>query len=498
MKGEHNKMSKLIESAASYTYTENGALTYNTSGDNVLNLFALGGALRSSEETRIIDIIDKAWTENQHDTIATLLYIRDIRAGLGEKKVFRLALKYIADKIKESNYYKSHGAVALYPLFDAAVEFGSWKDIFSTFSIVDCGAYVVKHSEDEDSLLPKWMPSIGGSRNKDAEYLAHLMGKTPKEYRKWLTAKRKGLDIVETKLCARDWGSVNYAHVPSQANILYANTFRRHDKERYGDYIQSVMLKKSEAHINVSTLAPYQIVSKVNKCLGSEEANAPYQAMWSSLPDYTQGDNAIVVADTSGSMWGQPMEVATSLAIYFAERNKGIFRNEYINFSEVPKFRKLKEGASLAENLRVMYSDNSWGMNTNLYKVFELVLKAAVTNDIPEDEMPKTIYIVSDMEFDECSNPTDTVFESIKKLYANTKYNVPTLVFWNVNSHQNNLPVRKDNRGTVLVSGCSPTVFAQVISGDMNPYEYMNNIIHTERYTNYVENIEEVIRKLDF
>lgn len=483
-------MSELFNTAKTYTSTENDALTYNTTKSEVLNLFALGGALRQAKDSKILDMIERAWNENKEDTLATLLYIRDIRGGLGEKRVFRLALQYISNNILMSKTGQSLGTVSLFPLFDAVVELGSWKDIVSVFSPSIYSPYVIKHKDDENTLMAKWLPSIGGSKNTDAECLAYFLDMTPKEYRKWLTEKRKKLDLIETKLCARKWNEIDYSHVPSQANLIYKNTFIRNDGDRYAQYIQSILNNNNtDTKMNVGTLAPYQIISKMKAYCPENSVDTAFQAMWNSLSDYTNGENALVVADTSWSMHGQPMDVAFSLAIYFSERNTSIFRNEYINFSKTPKFQYFEEGASLREKINIMEQDDSWNSNTDIYKVFKLVLKAAESKDIPIEEMPKTIYIISDMEFDQACTDTTTVFEAIKELYSESKYDVPTLVFWNVNSHGDNLPVQKDDNGTILVSGCSPSVFNMVISNDMNPYKYMKSVIEQDKYKNFVESI---------
>ena len=493
-------MSNLFDSANNYTFTENGALTYKSSNSKVLDLFSMGGAVRTAEESRIFDMIDKAWAENPTDTLATLLYLRDIRGGQGEKRIYREALKYVYGKVATvGNDYKTKSVeTVMDALFEATIEVGSWKDITSTLEPEQYVFFVKKHMNDESTLMYKYLPSCGGSKDKQARKLAKLLGKTPKEYRKWLTANRKKLNLVESKMCANEWNTIEYGKVPSQATLNYRSAFYRHDGVRYNAYIEALSQNKDskEVKINTATLYPYQIMSKLDLYNQESMNNKSLQVMWDNLKDYTNGQDALVIADTSGSMQGLPMDVSTSLAIYFAERNKGIFRNEYITFSDEPTFVQFKEGDSIAKKRFQMYHGD-WGFTTNFVKVFQMILKTAEDNNLKPEDMPKVLYCISDMEFDSATHShgsLDTIFNVVKGLFDNSNYEMPTVVFWNVNSRQSNVPVKKNEQGVILVSGCSPSIFEMVISGDLNPEKFMYEVIHRERYLNFAS---EVVKKIN-
>lgn len=495
-------MSNLFDSANNYTLTENGALTFKSSNSKVLDLFSMGGAVRTAEESRIYDMIDKAWAENPVDALATLLYLRDIRGGQGEKRIYREALKYIYGKVATVgyDYMTEYVEPVMNALFEATIEVGSWKDITSTLEPIQYAFFVKKHMNDENSLMYKYLPSCGGGKDKQARKLAKLLGMTPKEYRKWLTANRKKLNLVESKMCANEWGTIEYGKVPSQATLNYRSAFYRHDGVRYSEYIDALSKDKTskEVKINTATLYPYQIIGKVNPWDDDNINNKSLQVMWDNLKDYTNGQDALVIADTSGSMNGQPMDVSTSLAIYFAERNKGIFRKEYITFSDEPTFVQFKEGATLVEKKRQMLT-SAWGYSTNFVRVFKMILKTAEDNNLKAEDMPKVLYCISDMEFDtavNCHGKFDNTFKIIKELFDNSIYEMPTIVFWNVNSRQANVPVKKNEQGVVLVSGCSPSVFEMVISGDLNPEKFMYEVIHKERYLNFASEVVEKISNL--
>ena len=454
------------------TFTQNGALTYSTSGNACVDLFSKVGTLRKKPNKEILNLFVSAFKENPEYALRILAYARDIRGGLGERKVYRTVARTLLDNGANLDVFA-----------DMTIELGSWKDIFEVCTDREI-AHIVRREyarraemgEKRPNLMEKYMFSIGGKDNRRAEALAHALGLTPKAYRKYLSKARKDIDIVPGTLDALlDGGKVTYDHVPSRASMIYTHAFGRHDATRYGEYLESV--KKGEAKMNASTLYPYEIVRKVYRSYTDTSA---YEAMWQNLKDYHCDGNAIVVTDVSGSMTCDdcmPISVAISLAIYFAERNHGAFKGQMITFSERPEFFEIPEGSLASKIQRV--SRAPWGMKTNLNRVFDIMLSRCVANHVPAEDMPKTIYIVSDMEFDECANLTN--YEKIKRQYAAAGYACPNIVFWKVNDH-GSTPVRFNDKGVALVSGCSPSVFELAVSDDLDPVKYMLNAIMVPRY----------------
>ena len=207
---------------------------------------------------------------------------------------------------------------------------------------------------------------------------------------------------------------------------------------------------------------------------------------WNALEDFTNGENALVVVDGSGSMYGggdpKPAEVALSLGIYFAQRNSGAFGNHFITFSENPRLIEIK-GQDIFDKVKYAASYNEVA-NTNVQKVFELILKTAVENKLQQSELPSMVYIISDMEFDECAGGADiTNFDYAAKLFETHGYTLPTLVFWNVASRNRQQPVTMNEKGVLLVSGASPRVFSMISSGNLSPYTFMLETLNAERYS---------------
>lgn len=459
------------------TYTQNGALTYSTSGDACVDLFSKAGAIRKKDVNEIVALFVNAFKQNPEYALRILAYARDIRGGLGEKRVYRLIARTLLDKGANLDVFA-----------DMTIEYGSWKDIFEICTDAEI-AHIVRREfarrasvgEKRPNLMEKYMFSIGGKDNRRAEKLAHALGLTPKAYRKYLSKARKDIDVVETHMCAGDWEGIRYDHVPSKAGMNYTHAFGRHDAARYGQYLESV--KSGDVKMNAKTLYPYEIVRKIFPTIygGHASDTEAYELMWKNLKDYTCDGNAIVVTDTSGSMTCDaymPISVAVSLAIYFAERNKGAFHGQMITFSNRPTFFNIDDAWSLKDKIhRVAEAD--WGSNTNLNAVFNIILARCRANNVPAEDMPKTIYIVSDMEFDSCADLTN--YEGIKKRYAEAGYDCPNIVFWKVNDH-GSTPVRFNDKGVALVSGCSPSVFELATSGDLDPVKFMLQAIMNPRY----------------
>ena len=439
--------------------TENGAVTLRTTNNPLVDFFALAGSTRGNPELGL-DLFKKAFAYDKQAAIRVLFYLRDIRGGQGERELFRNCLEYLAVNEKET----SDKIVNLVP------EYGRWDDIFglhveTILPIIKTQLEADKES-DNPSLLAKWLPSENTSSKKTqtlARGMAKALGLSPRQYRKMLSTLRAKIKLVEHNMSKREWGAIDYETVPSQAGLKYRKAFSRNDAERYVSYLESV--KKGDAKINTSTLYPHQVYKAVGTP-GAEE-------MWANLPDYTMGKNAIVVADVSGSMWGDPMAVSVSLALYFAERNEGAFKDHFITFSGNPTLQKVI-GTSLRDKMNSI-ERAKWGHNTNLYRVFECVANAA-TN---ADDVPETIYIISDMEFDSCADLTN--FEAIDELFKTKER--PNLVFWNVDARNKQVPVEQNQYGVTLVSGLSPSTFKLAVE-NLSPLDLVMQVVNSERYAN--------------
>ena len=459
-----------LYTATSMGRTENDAVTFTRSGSPLLDFYAQAGAMRPQPE-KALDLFQKAFSEDRQSAVRILFYLRDIRGGQGERTLFRICLQWLGETYPD--------------IFEKIVthvpEYGRWDDLF--FDNEGCFSLIKKQIEEDKtsespSLLAKWLPSANASSRTTqakAKYLAGKIGMNTIAYRRLVRDIRKKIKLVEQKMSACEWGQIDYPAVPSQASRIYRNAFKKHDEVRYGKYIEAA--EKGEVKINAATLYPYQIYKSA-----TQDYSRTLEALWNQLPDYTQGKNALVVADVSGSMTGDPMAVSVSLALYFAERNKGQFKDHFITFSGSPKLQRVM-GANLQDKMNSI-ERSEMDMNTNLQAVFDLVLNTAVKNSTPAEQLPETIYIISDMEFDQCCD-THTNFEHIKSKYQTSGYAMPNLVFWNVNASGSNLPTQKNEQGVALVSGFSPVIFKIAVEGK-TPEAIMLETVNSERYAKIV------------
>lgn len=486
-------MLELLKTKSNQAFTENGGAAYATTGSACLDLFSAIGALRSAEEKEIAGRFARAYAEDPDLAVRIVFYGRDVRGGLGERRVFRVILRYLAQNEPESVRHN----------LENIAEYGRYDDLLVLLG-TSCEEDMLRlvagqlrtdtvcmqeagQGGSSVSLLAKWLPSVNASDPQTvaaAKYLARALGMRQRDYRRLLSALRARIAILENNLRERDY-SFDYAKQPSCAVFRYRQAFLRNDKERYEAFLGQV--QKGEAVMHTGTLFPYDVI---RPCLDGRALQngerASIDTTWNALPDYTDGRNALAVVDGSGSMYWEgssptPAEVALSLGIYFAEHNKGAYRNHFITFSEHPRLVEIK-GRDLYERVRYCMGYNEVA-NTNLEAVFDLILDTAVENRLEQADLPEELYIISDMEFDGCTRGAGiTNFENAKQRYAKAGYRLPQVIFWNVSARNEQHPVTQNEQGAVLVSGCSPNVFEMAVSGDVSPYQYMKKLLLAERY----------------
>jgi hypothetical protein len=446
--------------------TANLAVTHATSLSCIVDMFFLAGGSRQMSEADIIAVWNRAFTEDKELALKCLFWARDVRGGAGERRFFRLIWQWMR---------KTESAQIIHDLEPLIPEYGRWDDVWAGLPALDKATAMWFHKqlvEEEDGLLAKWLPRKG----KIFSTMARHLEMTPKELRKLLV---KLSDTVEQKMCAKEFDGINYAHVPSVAMNRYRKAFLRNDESRFNGFIADV--KSGKETIKAGAIFPHEIAQK---CL--HRGGVPYSekeaivAQWDALPNYMEGSNEriIPVCDVSGSMMGLPITVSVGLGVYISERNEGIFKDAFLTFSGRPEMVYLQ--GDLFQRMHSL-DTASWGFNTNIHATFRVILDKAVENHLPEEEMPTKILIISDMEFDACG--VNTNLEEIRRLYEVAGYKIPQLVFWNVNGRMGNSPALFDDQGTALVSGFSPAILKNILSGVITtPEQFVLDVLNTERY----------------
>lgn len=469
-----------LQRVTNLTVTDNGATTNRSTLDPCLDFFALAGAMRDSPQVAA-DLFEAAFNADPQTAVRTLFYLRDVRGGQGEREVFRACARKLARipaaEISEADFLRF------------IPEYGRWDDIFYdgvTRAVVD----VVHEQLNLDaldysggapvSLLAKWLPSGNTSSRKTRELARELaagLGISARTYRRTLSTLRARIRLLEHDMSGNRWDYIDYAKLPSQAHRKHVKAFMRHRPLEYQEYLDSV--ERGEAKINTGTVYPYELYDMARK-------NEPgVDAFWDNLPDYTKGNDALVMADVSGSMEGRPMSVSVSLALYFAERNTGAFRGHFLTFSERPELATVAGHNLLTRINRIQGS--GWGYNTDMLAGFRAILSAAVASG---GYPPRVLYVISDMEFDQATgkgggNATpiaqEPIFNKAAAEFTECGLSLPHVVFWNVNAVNMQAPATILDGRVSLVSGCSPTVFSMAVEGK-SAVELMLSVVNSERY----------------
>jgi hypothetical protein len=447
--------------------TNNGAVTHSTAGRYCLDLFFIAGASRTMSEQDILLAFSRAYREDKLTALKILFWARDARGGAGEKRFFQVIMRSLL--ISDGEVYDQ---VAIH-----IPTFGYWKDIFiierPSEDTLNWLGHQLKEN-DNANLLAKWFPRNGEWFVAMHKYLKVSAG----SFRRMLTSMS---NTVEQKMCANEWETIQYSTVPSVAGKTYSKTFGKHDGIRYQSYISDVMEGKEK--MNASVLFPSDLVNKItNINWGEEEDARAYDAMWKSLPNYMEGctERILPVCDVSGSMQGTPMDVSIGLGLYISERNEGPFKDLVLTFTDTPKFHMI-QGNTLSERV-VNLRQADWGMTTDLFKAFTVLLDRAIAGNIAQEDMPTKLLIISDMEFDAACG-IRTNFDVIKGMYEQAGYELPGIIFWNVNGRLGNVPVKANTINTALVSGFSPSIIRSILGGDeLSPLAVMMKTINADRY----------------
>lgn len=470
--------------------TFNGELGYKSTMSSLLDLSDLIGNTRFTDVDYFLDLLVKSFNEDELLTSKLVAYARDVRQGGGDKTFGRVGFARILVEIKKEKVEK---------LVNIIAEYGSYKDIVGLLNpslynankenVIELVRLLDDRLQedlisDNPSLLAKYMPTETSNndtaKNAYRIFMTHT-SITPKGYRKRNTSIRKKLDIIETKLTEKNYDSIDYSKVPSQAGMKYREAFKRNDEVRYEKYLQSV--EDGEVKINTGTLAPYQIVDKAE--YGNYDKSIA--TMWDNLkrPD-NKGLNVLPVVDVSGSMSGLPMTVAVSLGLILAESIKGDFHNHFITFSEEPTIEEVR-GKDIFSKVRNM-ENSEWGFSTDLEKVFNLVLDTALRNNSKQEDIPKAIIIFSDMQMNEATGRTsETFYEKMRRKYEDSGYELPFIVFWNI-GYGDTKPVVENTKNTIMLSGFSQNIFDSIFNLDLEdlqnytPIKALLEILNSDRY----------------
>lgn len=450
--------------------TANGMKALRSSLRNTTDLFFKFGASRG--KTITVEF-EKAYQENREVALRIIQWGRDVRGGAGERGLYRQSLLFLEKNYKDDLLDTR--------LLKNVAEIGRWDDllIFTDQAVKDKSYGLIRDAlEANDGLCAKWMPRKG----EVARDLRTWLGWSPKFYRKRLVELTK---VVETQMCDREWNAIEFSHVPSVAMARYAKAFGRNAPDAFEAYKSALEKGDPSVKVNASAVYPYDVIKSLR---AGDERLA--DAQWKALPNYMGDAKVIPLVDVSGSMMTPAgngkmsvtcLDIALSLGLYCSDKNEGAFKDLFLTFSDTSKFVHLQ--GNLSAKLRQM-SMSDWGMSTNLHSAFNEILRVALTQKVAPADMPETVLILSDMQFNSCIRHDNSAMEMIQRKFSEAGYKVPNIVFWNLNSHDS-VPVRFDEKGTALVSGFSPSIMKAILESDMDnmtPEAIMLQAVSSDRY----------------
>jgi hypothetical protein len=448
--------------------TENGMLARKSTASACVDLFFKAGASRGKNITREFTA---ALVENEDVAMRLALWLRDARGGAGERELFRQIMAHL----------ESYRPELAAKLLAKVPEVGRWDDLF-VFKTqpLKSQAYTMLGDalREKNGLAAKWTPRKG----EVAREIREFFGMSPKFYRKSLVEMTK---VVEQEMCAKNWDEINFSHVPSVAAARYKKAFFRNTPE-YAKYVAELVKDPKDRTMNVKVNAgavfPYDVLKGLIGSYSRLNYNATQvnlvQAQWDAMENFVGDANVLPLVDVSGSMMCKAggagsqsdttcLDVAVSLGLYLADKNKGKFKDTFLTFSGAPELLNLK--GNIVDKVKQMSSSN-WGMNTDLVRAMDKILSTAKNGGVPQEEMPEMLLILSDMQFDQCARFDDSAMKMMARKFEDAGYELPKIVFWNLNA-KDNVPVKYDTRGVALVSGFSPAIMVAVLGGDTDNFK---------------------------
>lgn len=464
--------------------TENGAVTYSSSGREIVDLFFKIGASRGTD---ISSLFLSAYALNQDLAVRVLLWARDVRGGAGERQTFKNLVLKLINQGETATVIRILHKIPL---------IGRWDDLFDFIQISpvldeEITRLVREGLAAGNGLLAKWLPR-DSSRDADnkriARFFQRRLGLSPRQYRKLIVGLTT---VVETPMTRKDYQAINYSHVPGTATTRYRKAFSRHDAERWVAYLASLKSGKTKSNIKSGATFPHDLVRMWRA--GGWNSNEDLDVLWDQLPELPFS-SVLPLVDTSSSMnqlisgTVTAMDIAVGLGLYIADKAEGPFNGAFLNFNSDSHLMYLGKG-TITQKIGEM-SRAPWGGSTNLISAAESIVRHAKKHKLLDSDMPQRVLVISDMEFNPATMRSSwggtATFNSdaFRSVFENAGYSAPQVVWWNVaNRNTNNVPDQATKDGAMLISGYSPAVAKTALSGKhIDPITTVIDAVVKERY----------------
>lgn len=482
---------------------ENGAIAYSTSNNSLVDLFY--SSVRGMTEYTLSPLFLKSIMNFPDETLQLIFYTRDCRNGKGERDLSYLMMKllyqynpiiykkYLIEFVEKYGRFedyihldkirnKGEGAGEEAGEGEGAGEGADKIELLHFIEKLKIDQWNLQQGNTNISLAAKWAPSEKSCFSDAHKYMAKKMfgpKKGYKLYRQTISSLRTYLNIVERNMSLDNWDSIEFSKVPAQAMRIYGKNimaktrdigaFHRHLPEQFGEYLKNVSTGKEK--INATGIQPHQLVHGYNGLISDPVIEEQWTKLITELKNSgssTGLKNSCAIVDVSGSMAGTPIDVAIALGLIVAE----LTDNTIITFSETPEFFHIT-GKTLLDkinNIRGM----KWGYNTNFISAMNLVLQKAIITGI----CPSTMFVFSDMQFDQASGTNKLNFTQTKEMFEKRGLSMPKIVFWNLRANTSGLPCTTDSNGSVLVSGFNTTILKLFMENtSYNPFQLIKELL---------------------
>jgi len=426
--------------------------SYSVVNSMVLNFFY--GAQRETSDAELYSLADAAAKESLLYTMKTIAYIR---SGRGERNLGRRLFAWLQK-------YHEKQLIENMPLF--LEKYGRYDDfVYLSRNSNAMYAYlkhlgeqlVADHANMElgkpVSLVAKWVPSETSAVNKKTSLtfrLARSMKIPISELRKkYLTPLRTYIGILEQKMCAKDWESVDYKKVPFQAFRRHKKAFERNDRDKYDAYT-----------IVRPCITPHEIVAPY---LVGRALNDELEASWKNV---NKMDKTVVLSDVSFSTNGITLLISITL---------GLLAERVLTFEPNPQFVKV-EGETLfnkVQNMRIIPSSSS----INICEALKRLLT---------DKCGERLVIVSDMPLNQADSLyNEATQETMEKMFSNAGIKMPQIVYWNV---KHNVLKFEEMFGITVVSGFAPDILQCILNGEPpTQFNAMMTVLNSEKFDDIKE-----------
>jgi hypothetical protein len=478
-----------------------------------------------------------------------IAHTRDIVDGKGEYKLTYMMIYTWYNFFPELSRF---ALKCLVDLGDISIhQYGSWKDIkyFCDYCktkgteqhpLVEYSVDIINNQLRNDyasvisnsndiSLAAKWAPREKSkfgwlfdllaidyykqyieTADNDTRYKKAVL-KCKMEYRKLLSLLNKKIDTLQIKQCAHDWSSINFNKVTSisiskQKKALLNlkkngevrcpyDLDRINCAENFTTYIKKSIKEGNEIKGKRVGMADFtkEAISLMNYTSNICEIEL-LNSQWRDSSSLTSSlGNMIAMVDVSGSMEGDPMNVAIALGIRIAE--KSVLGKRVMTFTSKPTWVNLEPYDDFVSQVKII-KNAEWGMNTNFHAALNTILDAIIENKMdPNDVQDMVLVVLSDMQIDQGDNSDKNVlYDVMKTKYEEAgirvhgkPYKPPHILFWNLRS-TNGFPSLANQPNVSMMSGFSPALLNVFCEKGVDalqactPWSLLEQSLENERY----------------